>query len=141
MRPKLEIHTQIWFLDVMEWVGQVWRENTSFVIDARTEAFNAPKGHVFKPVIEANQNMRQNPSLVLGCDGVDSTCWRENTRFIIGARTGSSNAPTGRIFAYFLKVTKICYTYPFLVFGCSGVDCTCLARKHKFRSQRKNRGI
>ena len=48
-------------MGVMEWLGYVWRENTSFLIGARTGAFNAPTGHVFASVFEGEQNMRYIP--------------------------------------------------------------------------------
>ena len=83
----------------MVWLGHVWRENTCFVIGARTEAFNAPTGHVFTSVFEGDQNMRYIPKHgFLGVIEWIGDVWRENTSFIIDARTGSFNAPTGHVF-------------------------------------------
>ena len=47
----------------MEWIGHVGRENTIFMIGARTEAFNAATGLVLAPVFDGDQNKIYIPYL------------------------------------------------------------------------------
>ena len=90
----------------MEWIRQVWRENTSFVIGARTEAFNAPTGRIFAEFLKVTKNAIHTQTWFLDAVVWIGHVWRENTSFVIGARTGAFNAPRGTFSRRFLKLTK-----------------------------------